>query len=90
MRHRYGRINVTKAFQVKGFTPPQKMVDIAEERTIGLQSTFIHFGGRAQDLGAFARSCYMQGVNDSIDALAQNCKPLELKSEVISVREAGK
>lgn len=90
MRRRYGHINLTKAFQVKGFTPPQRIVDIAEERTIGLQCTFVHFGGLAQDIGAFAQSCYMQGVNDSIDALTQNCKPLELKSEVIAVREDGK
>lgn len=80
MRRRYSRINFTERFHVKGYIPPDKMAAIAEERTIGFQAAYIHLGGRAQDLGTFARSCYMQGVNDSVDALTQTCKPLELKS----------
>lgn len=79
MRRRYGKINLTQTFQVKGYIAPEQMADIAEDRTIGLQSAFIHYGGRAQDVGAFARSCYMQGVNDSVDAITRTCKPLEPK-----------
>lgn len=79
MKRRYGRINLTERFQVKGYIAPENMVDIAEDRTIGFQAAFIHFGGRAQDIGLFARSCYMQGVNDSVDALTRTCKPLEPK-----------
>lgn len=79
MKRRYGRINFTERWHVKGYIPPAKMADIAEERTSGFQSAFVHYGARAQDVGTFARSCYMQGVNDSVDALTRTCKPLEPK-----------
>ena len=79
MRRRYGRINFTERFHVKGYIPPEKLAAIAEDRTMGFQQAFVHQGARAQDIGTFARSCYMQGMNDSIDAVTQTCKPLERK-----------
>lgn len=71
MRRPYTRFKIGERFHVKGFIPPEKMVEIADERTLGMQCAFIHLGGRAQDVGTFARSCYMQGVNDAADALAR-------------------
>ena len=63
------RIRFGDRFQVKGFIPPKAMVDIAEDRTMGMQHAFVHRGGRASDLAILARSCYMQGVNDAVDSL---------------------
>lgn len=56
-------------FQVRGFIPPAKMVDIADDRTMGMQMAFVHLAARAGHVGILARSCYMQGVNDAIDSL---------------------
>lgn len=81
MLRKYGRISLTERWHVKGYIPPENLADIAEERTTGFQSAFVHYGARAQDIGPFARSCYMQGVNDATDALAKNCEPLKLKAE---------
>lgn len=60
---------LTERYGVSGYIPPQKMVNIAEERTSGLAAAFVALGARADHVGLFARSCYMQGVNDAIDSL---------------------
>lgn len=79
MRTRRSLVKIGERFHVKGYIPPAALSDIAEDRTIGFQAAFVHFGARARDLGAFARSCYMQGINDATDAITKTCKPLEPK-----------
>lgn len=71
------RLNLTEQYHVKGYIPPEALASIADDRTGGIQCAFVRMGGRAKDVGILARSCYMQGVNDSIDAITKNCKPLE-------------
>ena len=85
--------NLTKRCRVKAWFPPQRMVEIATERTEGFVCAFIAQGHRnaeglryppqvtsmlmlANELGRpglelFARSCYLQGLNDAIDAAAR-------------------
>lgn len=57
-------------FEVRGYIPPAKMVEIAADRTAGMMGAYLWNGARAHDLGILVRSCYMQGVNDAADALA--------------------
>ena len=85
--------NLTRRCHVKAWFPPQRMMEIATERTEGLVCAFIARGHRnvqatslppqvqsmlmlANELGRpglelFARSCYLQGLNDAIDAAAR-------------------
>jgi hypothetical protein len=71
MRKRYQRQKLGDLFDVMGYIPPAELQAIAKERTSGMQAAFIHLGGRAAHVARFARSCYMQGVNDAADALVQ-------------------
>jgi len=69
--------NLTERFHVKAFIPPAEIIRIAGERTEGIVSAFIFEGGSRYDkLTTFARSCYMHGMNDAIDAaLRAGCTP---------------
>lgn len=78
---RYARMSIGDRYHVKGFIPPVALQNIAEERTWGLQGAFVASGAKASHVAVLARSCYMQGLNDSIDAITRNCKPLEPKGE---------
>lgn len=54
------------------YTPDPAMVRIASERTDGILrawSAHMHWG--PVDFRILAESCYMQGINDAIDALQQ-------------------
>jgi hypothetical protein len=63
------RQQLGERFDVRGYIPPAQLVEIAEDRTDGIVSAFIHLGARASHVQRFANSCYMQGVNDAIDAI---------------------
>lgn len=65
--------NLTKRYHVKAFVPKPEILAIASERTEGLISAFIFAGGSRYDkLVDFARSCYLQGLHDGIDAAVKN------------------
>jgi hypothetical protein len=63
-------------YQVKLWVPPKQMQEIADERTEGMVSYYVE-AARGMDfirqlnaLDVLARSCYLQGVNDVLDAVA--------------------
>lgn len=66
-----------KKCQVKGFIPPLQLQNIAEERTQGIVDFYLlsrqskSVERQIEDLKIFARSCYLQGLNDAIYSAAQ-------------------
>ena len=69
-------IHYGKRYDVSAFIPPEAMVRIADERTRGMADFFVASASRnsltwIDQLHRLARSCYMQGVNDSVDSLAK-------------------
>ena len=72
---RHPKTNLTKRCGVKGFIPPQTMLDIASDRTDCLLEAYYMdaFRGRSFEdahkaLQVLVRSAYMQGVHDMIEA----------------------
>jgi hypothetical protein len=60
-----------KSFDVVGFIPSADLAAIAACRTAGLVASYVHLGARAKHTQILASSCYMQGINDMMDALNQ-------------------
>lgn len=61
-----------KEIQASRWNPPQEMSRIAKQRTrdiLKLWSQDIAWG--PVSFGILAESCYMQGINDCVDALQQ-------------------
>lgn len=70
-----------KPIPASTWTPPEAMVRIARQRTVDILRTWaqgVPWG--PLDFAILAQSCYMQGINDSIDALHQ--QGLEIKPVV--------
>lgn len=71
------KIHYGDRFDVSLWIPPATMTAIAEERTEGMVGYFVSTRSRIDpvkfidELGKLARSCYMQGLNDAIDAAAK-------------------
>lgn len=62
-----------KLFEASTYAPPERMVQIAEERTrdiIGAWASSLQWG-KPIEPKILAQSCYMQGINDAIDAIQQ-------------------
>lgn len=55
--------------EVSEWEAPAEMVRIANERTDGMLAQFMQDGARYNELARVIRSAYMQGVNDTIDAI---------------------
>ena len=61
--------------EVSAWIPPAHVAEIAQERTEGIVTYYmrasspmsLHQGIR--DLETLARSCYLQGINDMLDAI---------------------
>ncbi len=72
-------VGLGKRCEVSMYIPPQHIIEIAEERTHGLVEYFeeftrppFHDYWKFQEyIATLARSCYMQGVNDTVQAAAQ-------------------
>ena len=69
-------IGLGKRCEVTAYTPTLEMQNIADERTAGMVDYYVEmsrhrtdFSTRLQDLDTLARSCYMQGINDILDAI---------------------
>jgi hypothetical protein len=60
---------IGERFDVRGFIPPRALVDIARDRTNGMVDAYLWLGARTAHLQILANSCYMQGLNDAIDAM---------------------
>lgn len=61
--------------QASEFYPPAAMLDIAKERTIDIAGVWAsRFRWGTATLAQLAESCYMQGVNDTADALLVHAK----------------
>ena len=63
------RRNLTEAYGVTAYYPPEQAQVIAEKRTAGMVTAFVMRGNQVRDLATLARSCYLQGVHDGADAL---------------------
>lgn len=51
---------------------PEALLRIAESRTSDIRHVFMHEAGwKPLDIAVLCESCYMQGINDAADALAQ-------------------
>lgn len=71
--------------EVKAWIPSPRMIEIADERTHGMVQYFTE-ASRGMDFLRFvdaidrlARSCYLQGMNDTLDATAQLARDGEIK-----------
>jgi hypothetical protein len=74
MPKRSSPIHYGKRYEVSGFIPPETMARIAEERTSGMADFFIATASRdglkwCDQLHRLAQSCYMQGINDSVESI---------------------
>jgi len=59
-------------FEASSYEPDPRTVEIAKERTDDILHVFIQSSVfKGLDLGVLARSCYMQGLHDVVDALHQ-------------------
>lgn len=76
---RYGKLltGLGNRCQVTLWVPPEQMQGIADERTEGMVRYYVE-AARGMDfirqlnaLDVLARSCYLQGVNDVLDAVAK-------------------
>lgn len=70
-------IHYGERYEVSGFIPPEAMTRIADERTRGMADFFLATASRQgmawyDQLHRLARSCYMQGVNDSVDSIVKS------------------
>lgn len=77
MSHRNRMKGLGERCDVKAWIPTRTMQDIADERTQGIVAYYIEavrgmdFVRTLSALDTLARSCYMQGVNDVLDAVQQ-------------------
>jgi phage terminase small subunit len=61
-----------REIQASRWTAPTQMVSIAKERTRDILRLWTSLAAwEPVDFGILAQSCYMQGINDSVDALVQ-------------------
>lgn len=66
--------------EVKAWIPSRTMQDIADERTQGMVQYYcesvrsMDFIRTLNALDTLARSCYMQGVNDVLEAVQKNAQ----------------
>jgi len=71
------RVHYGDRYGVKLWIPPETMFRIACERTEGMVGFFVQAAQHKRELRyiealeTFARSCYMQGLNDMIEACAR-------------------
>ena len=56
-------------FDVGEWTPTPAAVRAAEERTQDMVMVYLVRGARADAVGQLARSCYLQGVQDAVEAI---------------------
>jgi hypothetical protein len=70
-------IHYGNRFEVSAWTPPAWLRDLASERIEGMVGYFLSCARRRDcmkwqdDLSTLARSCYLQGVHDAVDAAAR-------------------
>lgn len=77
MPNKRNPIHYGKRYDVSGYIPPASMAHIAEERTRGMADFFIATASRDgmawwDQLHRLAQSCYMQGINDSVDSIVKS------------------
>ena len=76
MPNKSSRVHYGERYEVSGYIPPESMTRIADERTRGMADFFLATASRHglawyDQLHRLARSCYMQGVNDSVDSIVR-------------------
>lgn len=69
MRARYKHRTIEERFEVSRYAPAPEAVRAAQERTRDMLMAFMYQGARYDALGPLVESCYLQGVNDSVEAL---------------------
>lgn len=54
---------------VEAYIPPQRLVEVADERTSGILQFFLRTGQPWWHLGSLVHSAYLQGVRDTLRAI---------------------
>ena len=67
------RVDYGNKYEVKLWIPPESILEVAKDRTEGMAGFFLATASREglrwwDELRVFAASCYMQGINDAIEA----------------------
>ena len=80
------KVHMGKRYEVSAWFPAKKLVDAAEERTEGLVGYFLANARndlwRQKDLHTLARSCYLQGAQDTA-MVAAEMRLKEIKAHAI-------
>lgn len=66
-----------RKYGVKLWIPPERLADIAADRTSGMLAYFLHNGSSDpleshRQLRSLVQAAYMQGLNDMADAIAKS------------------